>query len=244
MPEAQSIRREVERVVFLVDVDNTLLDNDHIREDIQRDFERAYGADARDAYWSIQERLFVELGYRDYLGALQGYREQRPGDMRVLSMATYLVDYPFADRLYPGALDVLAHLRRMGLPVLLTDGDVVFQPRKVERAGLGAAVNGNVLIYVHKEVELADIQRQYPARHYVMVDDKLRLLDAVKRQWGARVTTLFVRQGQFADDAAGLAALTPADISIARISELLIYDLAGLIAAARPNLPSNATVTP
>jgi FMN phosphatase YigB (HAD superfamily) len=220
--------------VFLVDVDNTLLDNDRIRDDIQRDFEAAYGTQSRDRYWTIQERLFVELGYRDYLGALQIYRKEHPDDMRVLSMAAYLIDYPFGDRVYPGVLAVLARLREWGTAVILTDGDAVFQPRKVERAGLAQAVGGNVLVYVHKEAALADIERHYPARHYVVVDDKLRLLDAIKRSWAKRVTTVFVRQGAFAQDAAALASLQPADLSIEHIADLLAYDLAALIAAARP----------
>ena len=198
-------------VVFLVDVDNTLLDNDRIREDIQRDFEAAYGAQSRDRYWAIQERLFIDLGYRDYLGALQIYRKEHPEDMRVLSMASYLIDYPFADRVYPGALAALRHLREWGVAVILTDGDVVFQPRKVDRAGLAQAVDGNVLVYVHKEAAVADIERHYPARHYVVVDDKLRILDEIKRTWAKRVTTVFVRQGAFAHDAASVASLQPAD---------------------------------
>jgi FMN phosphatase YigB (HAD superfamily) len=220
-------------VVFLVDVDNTLLDNDRIREDIQRDFEAAYGAQSRDRYWTIQERLFVDLGYRDYLGALQIYRKEYPEDMRVLSMASYLIDYPFADRVYPGALAVLRRLREWGVAVILTDGDVVFQPRKVERAGLAQAVDGNVLVYVHKEAAVADIERHYPARHYVVVDDKLRLLDAIKRIWAKRVTTVFVRQGAFAHDAAALASLAPADVTIEHIADLPSHDLAALLAAAR-----------
>jgi len=220
-------------VVFLVDVDNTLLDNDRIREDIQRDFEAAYGRQARDWYWTIQERLFVELGYRDYLGALQLYRNEHPDDMRVLSMASYLVDYPFYDRVYPGALAVLARLREWGTTVILTDGDVVFQPRKAERAGLAQAVGGNVLVYVHKEAALTDIERHYPAQHYVVVDDKLRLLDAIKRIWAARVTTVFVRQGAFARDAAALASLQPADLTIQHIGDLLAYDLAALLTGTR-----------
>ena len=220
-------------VVFLVDVDNTLLDNDRIREDIQRDFEAAYGAQSRDRYWTIQERLFVDLGYRDYLGALQIYRKEYPEDMRVLSMASYLIDYPFADRVYPGALAALRRLREWGVAVILTDGDVVFQPRKVERAGLAQAVDGNVLVYVHKEAAVADIERHYPARHYVVVDDKLRILDEIKRIWAKRVTTVFVRQGAFAHDAAALAALGPADLTIEHIADLPSHDLAARLAAAR-----------
>src|ERR1700758_5399829 len=186
--------------VFLVDVDNTLLDNDHIQADLRRHLEREFGAVSRDRYWAILEQLFVELGYRDYLGALQRYRAERPRDIHLLSMSSYLVDYPFANRLYPGALDVLERFRNWGPTVILSDGDVVFQPRKVERSGIFEAVDGNVLIYIHKEEALDDVERRYPAQHYVLVDDKLRILTTVKKVWNSRVTTVFPRQGQYAHD--------------------------------------------
>src|ERR1700761_6536092 len=188
-------------VVFLVDVDNTLLDNDHIQADIKLHLEREFGVACRDRYWVILENLFVELGYRDYLGALQRYRVEHPQDMQLLSMSSFLVDYPFANRLYPGSLDVLARFSQWGRTVLLTDGDVVFQPRKVERSGLAEAVEAHVLIYIHKELALDDVEGRYPSRHYVLVDDKPRILAAVKEAWGSRVTTVFVRQGQHAHDA-------------------------------------------
>src|SRR5215471_21690972 len=159
-------------IVFLVDVDNTLLDNDGVQQDLKDHLERAYGRDARDRYWRILEDLFTELGYRDYLGALQRYRAEHPRDIHLLSMSSYLVDYPFANRLYPGALDMLEHFRRWSPTVILSDGDVVFQPRKVERSGIAEAADGHVLIYIHKEQELADVEERYPARHYVLVDDK------------------------------------------------------------------------
>src|SRR5246127_2226849 len=161
-------------IVFLVDVDNTLLDNDRIQNDIKRHLDREFGIASRERYWVILEQLFAELGYRDYLGALQRYRVEHPEDIHLLTMSSYLVDYPFADRLYPGALGVLERLRGWGRTVILSDGDVVFQPRKVERSGIYEAVEGNVLIYIHKEEELGDVEQRYPARHYVLVDDKLR----------------------------------------------------------------------
>ena len=229
-------------IVFLVDVDNTLLDNDRIQDDIQRHFEREYGAECRDRYWTIQERLFVDLGYRDYLGALQTYRAEYPDDIRVLTMSSYLIDYPFAERVFPGALAVLERLAGWGRTVILTDGDVVFQPRKVEQAGLSKAVDGHLLIYIHKEQALADIERRYPARHYVVVDDKLRILTAVKKTWGDRVTTVFARQGKFAFDPAVIASCPPADVTIERIGDLLAYDLSRLL-PAHQSLPSTATVT-
>jgi FMN phosphatase YigB (HAD superfamily) len=215
-------------VVFLVDVDDTLLENDRIQNDLREHLEREFGADCRDRYWNILEALFEELGYRDYLGALQRYRVEHPTDIRLLSMSSYLVDYPFADRLYPGALEVLDRLRSWGQTVILSDGDVVFQPRKVERSGISEAVGGHVLIYIHKEQALADVERRYPAERYVMVDDKLRILAATKKAWGDRVTTVFPRQGKFANDPEALAAYPPADVTIERIADLLSYGLSNL----------------
>ena len=180
-------------VIFLVDVDNTLLDNDRIQDDLKRHLEREFGATTRDRYWAILEALFVELGYRDYLGALQRYRVEHLKDVHLMSMSSYLVDYPFANRLYPGALDVIERLRALGPTVILSDGDVVFQPRKVERSGIWEAVDGNVLIYIHKEEELDDVARRYPAQHYVLIDDKPRILAAVKEAWGDRVTSGSIR---------------------------------------------------
>ncbi len=213
------------RVVFLIDVDDTLLENDRIQDDIKRRLELEHGAVCRDRYWEIQESLFADLGYRDYLGALQQYRFEHPDEPQLIAMASFLVDYPFANRLYPGALDVLDHLRGWGRTVILTDGDMVFQPRKVDRSGILAAVDGHVLIYVHKEESLADIERRYPADHYILVDDKLRILSAVKKVWGNQVTTVFVRQGKFANDPKILASFPPADLTIDRIDNLIEFDL-------------------
>jgi FMN phosphatase YigB (HAD superfamily) len=220
------------QVVFLVDVDNTLLDNDRIQADIKTHLEREYGAGCRDRYWAILEALFIELGYRDYLGALQRYRVEHPRDMQLLSMSSFLVDYPFANRLYPGSLDVLERLRSWGRTVLLTDGDVVFQPRKVERSGLSAAVSSHVLIYIHKELALDDIESRYPALHYVLVDDKPRILAAVKDAWGTRVTTVFPRQGQYAHDAKAVASFAAPDVTVERIGDLLDCDLGRLLTVA------------
>jgi FMN phosphatase YigB (HAD superfamily) len=212
-------------VVFLVDVDNTLLDNDRIQEDLKRHLEREFGAASRDRYWAILEARFVELGYRDYLGALQRYRVEHPQDVHLMTMSSYLVDYPFTSRLYPGALDVLKRLRAWGPTVILSDGDVVFQPRKVQRSGIWQAVDGHVLIYIHKEEALDDVERRYPAQHYVLVDDKPRILAAVKDIWGDRVTTIFPRQGQYARDA---NAYRPADVTVQRIGDLLTHDFTAL----------------
>ena len=217
-------------VVFLVDVDNTLIDNDGVQADLRAHLEKEFGPACRDRYWAILEQLFSELGYRDYLGALQRYRVEHPEDMGLLELSSWLVDYPFAERLYPGALDVLGRLRDFGETVILSDGDVVFQPRKVERSGISAAVDGRVLIYIHKELELADVARRYPAEHYVLVDDKPRILGAVKRAWGDTVTTVFPRQGQYAEDAAAVTAASP-DVRVEHIRDLLEYDVRGLLGA-------------
>lgn len=230
-------------IVFLVDVDDTLLENDHIQNDLKRHIERDFGSGCRDRFWVIQEQLFNELGYRDYLGALQRFRVEHPYEPHLVSTASYLVDYPFANRLYPGALDVLEKFRGWGRTVILSDGDVVFQPRKIERSGIFEAVEGHGLIYIHKEEVLDDVERRYPAQHYVLVDDKLRILTAVKKAWGDRVTTVFPRQGNFAHDPAVLAAYPPADVTVERIGDLLGCDLAALLAGHR-SVPSATEVTP
>jgi FMN phosphatase YigB (HAD superfamily) len=212
-------------IVFLVDVDNTLLDNDRIQQDLKEHLEQAFGPAALRRYWNILENLFAELGYRDYVGALQRYRAEHPRDVELLSMSSYLLDYPFRDALFPAALGVLKRLRSIGPTVILSDGDVVFQPRKIEHAGLSAAVDGRVLIYVHKEEALDDVERRYPADHYVVADDKLRILTAIKQFWGARVTTVFVRQGTYAHDPKIIASYPAADVTLDRIGDLLNYDL-------------------
>ena len=222
--------RAPKRIVFLVDVDDTLLDNDRIQQDLQRHIERQFGPKNRDRFWAIQEQLFEKLGYRDYLGALQRFRVEHPYEPHLITAANYLVDYPFANRLYPGALDVLEKFRGWSQTVILTDGDVVFQPRKVERSGIFEAVHGHVLIYVHKEKALADVVRRYPADHYVVVDDKLRILSAIRSAWGKRVTTVFPRQGKFANDPKILAAYAGvADVTVDRIGDLLDFKLPDLL---------------
>jgi FMN phosphatase YigB (HAD superfamily) len=214
-----------QELVCLLDVDNTLLDNDRVSADLRRFLEREVGHEGMQHYWVLFEELRSELGYADYLGALQRYRGEYPRDPRVLRVSHYLIDYPFANRLYPESLDVVERLRGWGGVVVLSDGDVVFQPRKIERSGLWSAVSEeNILIYVHKEQELDDVAARFPAEHYVIVDDKLRVLDAVKRVWRDRVTTVFPRQGHYAHDPKILAAYPPADITIERIGDLLRID--------------------
>jgi len=218
-------------VVFLLDVDNTLLDNDRIADDLRRHLTREVGAEPQERYWAIFEDLRKELGYADYLGALQRYRVEHPHDTHLLEVSSYLVDYPFANRLYPGSLDVIEHLSAFGATVILSDGDVVFQPRKVERSGLFEAVEGRVLIYIHKEQELEDVERRYPAAHYVLIDDKVRILTAVKKAWGKRVTTVFPRQGHYAH-AADVASYAAPDITVERIDDLTGYDKEALVGGA------------
>lgn len=222
MPRKSQAR---EKIVFLFDVDNTLLDNDRVTADLRRHLETEVGPAQSRTYWRIFERLREELGYADYLGALQRYRVEHPHDPRLLTISRYLVNYPFANRLFPNSLDVIEQVRRWGTAAILSDGDVVFQPRKVERSGLYEAVDGKVLIYVHKEQELADVLKRYPADHYVMIDDKLRILAAMKKSWGRRVTTVFVRQGHYALDPKIVAAYPAADVSVDHIGDLLGRDL-------------------
>ena len=217
MPPADS-------VVFLLDVDNTLLDNDRVAADLREHLTRAFGAERQQRYWAIFEEIRSRVGYADYLGALQQYRAENRRDPHFLETSFYLADYPFADRLYPRALDVIKRLGSWGPTVILSDGDVVFQPRKVQRSGLFDAVGSRVLIYIHKEAELEDVEQRYPARHYVLIDDKLRILTAVKKAWGERVTTVFPRQGHYALDAKVLAQYPAADVSVDRIADLLNYD--------------------
>jgi FMN phosphatase YigB (HAD superfamily) len=211
-------------VVFLFDVDNTLIDNDRVQADLKDHLEQTYGVAARDRYWEILEELRDELGYVDYLGALERFRIEEMHRPDVLRMSSWLVDYPFADRLYPGALRAVKHVQQWGTAVILSDGDAVFQPRKVERSGLWQAFENRVLIYVHKEQELDDVERLYPADHYVLIDDKLRILAAVKKIWGERVTTVFPKQGHYALDPKALAAYPAADIELAKIGDLVTCD--------------------
>jgi hypothetical protein len=216
--------------VFLFDVDNTLLDNDGVTEDLRTHLAREVGRERQQRYWAIFEELRAELGYVDYLGALQRYRVEYPRDPHLLTVSSFLVNYPFADRLFPHALKVITHVKQWGQPVILTDGDVVFQPRKIEQSGLFQAVDGQVLIYIHKEQELEDIERRYPADQYVLIDDKVRILSAVKKIWTSRVTTVFPRQGHYARDPEALSGYPTPDVSIERIGDLLHYDRQTLVA--------------
>jgi FMN phosphatase YigB (HAD superfamily) len=220
-------------LVFLFDVDNTLLDNDRVTEDLKRHLTRHVGPERQQRYWDFFEQLRSELGYADYLGALQRYRLEYPRDAAVLTVSHFLINYPFAIRLYPDSLDVVDHVKQWGQAVVLSDGDVVFQPLKVERSGLWETFEGNVLIYIHKERELDDVESRYPAQHYVLIDDKLRILSAVKKVWGAKVTTVFPRQGHYARDPQALASYPAADLSVERIGDLLQCDLQSFLAPVK-----------
>jgi FMN phosphatase YigB (HAD superfamily) len=214
-------RAKRKTIVFLFDVDNTLLDNDRVTSDLKKHLREQVGEAKSRRYWALFEQLRAELGYADYLGALQRYRHEYPHEVHLFTVSRFLINYPFANRLYPNSLDVLEHARQWGDVAILSDGDVVFQPRKVDCSGLFEAVKGNVMIYVHKEMELADVERRFPSDHYVLVDDKLRILAAVKEVWGKRVTTIFVRQGHYALDPQAVSEYPPADKTIERIGELL-----------------------
>ena len=213
----------------MFDVDNTLLDNDRVSADLQRHLASEIGTQGSQEYWRIFEQLRAELGYADYLGALQRYRAAHPRAPHLLSVSDFLINYSFTERLFPDAITVIEHVQQWGPAVILSDGDVVFQPLKISRSGLANAVLGRVLIYVHKEQDLDDVEERYPAQHYVLVDDKLRILSAVKTFWGPRVTTIFVRQGHYATDPEILAKYPPPDISIERIGDLLQYHLPELL---------------
>lgn len=213
-----------DQTVFLFDVDNTLLDHDRVTADLRGHLESKVGADQASKYWQIFENLRAELGYADYLGALQGYRIAFPRDPNLLAVSHFLIDYPFEDRLFPGSLDAVEHVQRWGPAVILSDGDVVFQPHKIVRSGLSELFGSNVLIYIHKETELPDVERRFPAKHYVIIDDKLRILAAVKETWGSRVTTIFVRQGHYARDQKAIAHFPRADITLDRIGDIANRD--------------------
>lgn len=219
-------------IVTLFDCDNTLLDHDHVVADLRNHLEQAFGPRNRDRYFEIFEALRKELGYADYLGALQRYRLGANNDPRLLKMSCFLVDYPFADRVYPGSLAVVEHFGKLGPTVILSDGDVVFQPRKIQRSGLWDAVGGRVLIYIHKESMLDDVEQRYPARHYVMVDDKLRILAEMKKVWGNRLTTIFPRQGHYALDPHNIDKYPAADLTVERIGDLVDCHLSTLLANA------------
>jgi len=225
---------ETSKTVFLFDVDNTLVDNDRVTADLRRHLITQVGAERANSYWEMFEAIRSELGYADYLGALQRYRIANPHEPNILEVSHFLLNYFFANRLYPGSLDAVDHVGTAGPTVILSDGDVVFQPHKVRRSGLYEQFAGRVLIYVHKEHELADVERRFPAEHYVLIDDKIRILTAVKAVWHERVSTVFVRQGHYALDPALVGKYPPADVTIERIGDLVGCNVDQLIAAARP----------
>ena len=226
--------------VFLFDVDNTLMDHDKVTADLKKHLQTEVGSEKAQRYWQLFEDIRSELGYADYLGALQRYRIEHPRDPHLLEVSYFLLSYPFANRLFPGSIDAVKHVNQWGPTVILSDGDVVFQPRKVARAGLFEVFEGRVLIYVHKEVELEDVEKRFPADHYVMVDDKVRILAAMKQAWGRKLTTVFVRQGHYAHDPKHLSGYPPADITIERIGELTNIDFSTMVSAAHKGASSGS----
>ncbi len=208
------------KIVFLFDVDNTLLDNDRILQNLRDHLATQFGSECQEHYWEILEQLRSELGYVDYLGSLQRFRAAHPRDEGILELSKYLIEYPFANRLYPGSIDAVEHVQQWGPAVILSDGDAVFQPWKVHRSGLAEVFHNNILIYIHKEEMLDEVERHFPSDHYVMIDDKLRILDAIKKQWRDRVTTVFVDQGHYAKDPENLAQYPHGDIYLERIGKL------------------------
>jgi len=212
-------------VVFLLDVDNTLLDNDRFGADLSDRLEQGFGRAGRERYWAIFTGLRERLGLADYLGSLQSFRSGLDDDPHLLRMSEYLLEYPFSALVYPQALAAIEHLRAFGRPAVLSDGDVVFQPRKIQRAGIWDAVGGRVLIYLHKEQVLDHVLMRYPASHYVMIDDKANLLAAMKSTLGEKLTTVFVRQGHYALAAESNSVQPPPDRVIERIGDLLTLNL-------------------
>lgn len=217
-------------IVFLFDVDDTLLDNDGFQDELRAHIVRSFGRQASGSYWRIFEQVRNELGYADYLAALERYRAEHLHDPRLLRMSSWFIDYPFSERLYNGALEAVGHVRKWGLPVIVSDGDAVFQPRKIERSGLWHAFEGHVLIYIHKETELQNVRHFYPAKHYVVIDDKIRILDAIKKTWQDRVTTVLVEQGHYARDEKAVAGYPAADLTIRHIAELKNHNFAAAMA--------------
>jgi FMN phosphatase YigB (HAD superfamily) len=207
-------------IVFLLDVDNTLLDNDGFAVELSAHLDELFGADQRLRYWQIFEDLRAKSGVADYLGSLQAFRLGLDDDPKLLDVSQFLLEFPFSKLLFPRALDAIAHLRGMGRPVVLSDGDVVFQPRKIRHSGIWDAVEGAVLIYLHKEKVMDHVQKRHPAAHYVAVDDKPNLLAAMKLIMQDKLTTVFVRQGHYAL-APGSNSVSPApDRVIERIGDI------------------------
>jgi FMN phosphatase YigB (HAD superfamily) len=225
-------RTAPEEIVFLLDVDNTLLDNDRFEADLDQRLTREFGSGNRDLYWTFFEELRAEHGYADYLGALQRYRSTDVCSPGLLRLSLFLVNYPFAERLYPGALDVIQYLQHWGPTVILSDGDAVFQPHKLHSSGLWDAVKQQVLICIHKEQMLEAVIRSYPARRYLMVDDKPHILKAMKDILGNRLTTVFARQGHYALDPHTTDAYPHADITLDRIGDLLHCEISAVSGSA------------
>lgn len=214
---AESPASDPRSIVFLLDVDNTLLDNDRLKEDLQRRFLTLLGQERSDRFWQIYEEVRRDEDYVDYPLTFKRIAEEQNDPELRTSLETVLEGLQFSSYLYPGVLGTLAYLRTLGTPVILSDGDQVFQPYKIRYSGLERAVDGHVLIYVHKEQELPRVFAHFPADHYVAVDDKPRILAALETECPTTFTTVLVLQGKYAVP----GAFTPApDYVIDRIAAL------------------------
>jgi len=209
-------------VFFLVDVDNTLFDNDRFAVELSAHLEKSFNVAERERYWSLHKKRWAEFGISDYLGTMQQFRQGLQNDPSLLQMSSFLLDFPFGDLLYPHALEVVKHMRSLGPASALSDGDMVFQPRKLQHSGIFDAFHGNALIYEHKQHELDLLQQRFPAQRYVMIDDKPNILADMKKVLGDRLTTVFVRQGRYAADASPELRSAP-DMKIDAIADLLRY---------------------
>ena len=208
-------------VAFLLDVDNTLINNDKVKTDLEERVVRYAGPDTAPVFWQVYEQVRRELDYVDLPLTLNRFRAESPEVERFAELSAAVLFYPFEECLYPRTLEVIEHLREIGTVAIVSDGDPVFQPAKIARAGLAAAVDDRVLIYVHKEQQLDDVRRRIPAGRYVIVDDKPNILVAVKRELGDRAVAIHVRQGRYARETGEWHA----DIEIDSIADLMEFQL-------------------
>jgi hypothetical protein len=208
-------------LVFLLDVDNTLLDNDRAKEDMAARVEDLVGAERAARWWELYEQVRQETDVVDYPRTLTRYRAVFPDEPRFPHLADFILGLPYAGYVYPGALETLTYLRTLGTTVIVSDGDAVYQAAKIARAGLAAAVDDHVLIFLHKEGRIEDVRQRYPAEHYLLIDDKLRILARLKGILGDLVTTLHVAQGHYASSERGIYPAADLEVpSIAAVRQL------------------------
>ncbi len=217
--------------VFLLDVDNTLLDNDQVRTQLEAAVTDAVGPARATRLWEIYEAVREELDFVNFPETLERFSRECDEVACLGRLSSILYGFPFAECLYPGALQAIHHVKSLGLPVILSDGDQLFQRYKIRAAGLETAVDGRVLVYVHKEQSTDDIRKRYPATHYVMVDDKPRIHTAMKAVLGDQVTTVMVCQGKYAADPAQHDYPDP-DVTLDSIQDLVQLTAAQLSVSA------------